>query len=174
MDVCGGGWEGWRWSERASEEAGDFESRRARAHRTVSAPGHADCESGLSERRNAKPDDVLTPFTLPPRLFVAAQIVPILAFWAFQQSLDLVQWLRRGMEPKKSSRRRLAEAYGASIAQEFNKEDKDGKNKGESAKVRRSPSNPNPKTRLAAAAPLLLRNPSSLSHKADGYLRRHQ
>jgi hypothetical protein len=69
---------------------------------------------------------------------VAAQIVPIAAFWLFQQSLDLVQWFRRGMEPKKSTRRRLAEAYGASIAQEFNKEAENGKKDGdESVKVRR-------------------------------------
>jgi hypothetical protein len=64
---------------------------------------------------------IMDPAAVAPPIVgqTVVQVVPILAFWIFQQSLDLVQWLRRGMEPKKSSRRRLAEAYGASIAQEF-------------------------------------------------------
>lgn len=52
------------------------------------------------------------------------QVVPIVAFWIFQQSLEFVEYVKRGMEPKKSARRKLAEAYGASVAQEFSKDSK--------------------------------------------------
>ena len=61
-----------------------------------------------------------TTLTSPTRALArASQVVPILGFWTFQQSLELVAWVKRGMEPKKSARRKLAEAYGASVAQEF-------------------------------------------------------
>ena len=129
VGVCGCGWEGWRWSQSASKRDSQsrcvleiFESLRFATH----------CQPETeSQRRDAKPDVAVD------SCVDVAQIVPIAAFWLFQQSLDLVQWFRRGMEPKKSSRRRLAEAYGASIAQEFNKEGDDEKKEGEeSAKVR--------------------------------------
>jgi len=84
--------------------------------------------------KNAGPDkgtvvckmDYVDPSKVAPPIVgqTIVQVVPIVAFWIFQQSLEFVEYVKRGMEPKKSARRKLAEAYGASVAQEFSKDSK--------------------------------------------------
>lgn len=43
-------------------------------------------------------------------------MIPIVGFWAFQAGMELISFLRRGGQPKKSSRRKLAEAFGSTRA----------------------------------------------------------
>eukprot|EP00238_Polyblepharides_amylifera_P001098 CAMPEP_0196573372 /NCGR_PEP_ID=MMETSP1081-20130531/3272_1 /TAXON_ID=36882 /ORGANISM="Pyramimonas amylifera, Strain CCMP720" /LENGTH=767 /DNA_ID=CAMNT_0041891047 /DNA_START=162 /DNA_END=2465 /DNA_ORIENTATION=- len=77
--------------------------------------------------------EYVDPATVAPPIVgqMSNQVLPIIGFWIFQQSLEFIQWLRRGREAKKSKRRKLAESLGASLAVEYKEgEDDDEKTLG--------------------------------------------